>query len=399
MSGSLTTLESRAFANCDALPGITLPATLTDIGQHVFSACRQMRIIKVTRDTSAESWVRENYPYMLAYASGAYRSSKLSFRISEDGHATIIGCNPSLVSLTIPDHINQAPVTAIAPGAFRDNQTLRNITLPAGVTQIGADAFHGCTRLTRITLPESVTTIGEDAFRDCRNLLHIGLPQGLQHIGDRAFSGCSALQRVTLPEGLLSLGAMAFHACTTLTAVTLPESLSSIGADPFVGCGSITAIDVVRGSDSAEWALAETSHPIVLSEPAGMVSGDFICRTQADGTLCIVGCEPTTERLDVPAEIGGVPVTAIGRSAFRDCSDVTHITLPGSIATIGDSAFRECLDLVSVTIPEGVTAIGRNAFRDCAALTALTLPGSIATIGTDAFTGCDALKLPDGLSD
>lgn len=44
-------------------------------------------------------------------------------------------------------------------------------------------------------------------------------------------------------------------------------------------------------------------------------------------------------------------VTSIGGSAFRECFDLTSITIPNSITNIGGSAFWVCMNLTSVKSP------------------------------------------------
>ena len=58
-------------------------------------------------------------------------------------------------------------------------------------------------------------------------------------------------------------------------------------------------------------------------------------------------------------------VTAIGDSAFKNCTALTSIAPPNSIATIGISAFENCTGLTSITIPEAVTLIYSPAFDGC----------------------------------
>ncbi len=70
-----------------------------------------------------------------------------------------------LTSITLPESL-----TTIGAEAFYGCDGLTSITLPESVTTIGAEAFCHCYGLTSITLPESVTTIGERAFYYCDNL-------------------------------------------------------------------------------------------------------------------------------------------------------------------------------------------------------------------------------------
>ena len=87
----------------------------------------------------------------------------------------------------------------------------------------------------------------------------------------------------------------------------------------------------------------------------------------------------------------GDDATTIGEDAFRDCSNLTSVTIPNSVTTIGNSAFSGCRSLTSVTIPNSVTKIGDYAFSGCSALTSVTIPNSVTEIGGSAFEGCSAL--------
>ena len=61
----------------------------------------------------------------------------------------------------------------------------------------------------------------------------------------------------------------------------------------------------------------------------------------------------------------GDDATTIGEDAFRDCSNLTSVTIPNSVTEIGGWAFSGCNALTSVTIPNSVTTIGNSAFYDC----------------------------------
>ena len=84
-------------------------------------------------------------------------------------------------------------------------------------------------------------------------------------------------------------------------------------------------------------------------------------------------------------------MTKIDYSAFRGCTSLTSITIPGSATSIGDYAFEDCTSLTNVTIPDGVTSIGDRAFYGCTSLTSITIPNSVTSIGEYAFSGCESL--------
>ena len=93
----------------------------------------------------------------------------------------------------------------------------------------------------------------------------------------------------------------------------------------------------------------------------------------------------------IPAEIDGLPVTSIGKEAFR-WSSLTSVKIPDSVTNIGEMAFYSCDGLTSIEIPDSVTTIGGSAFSNCRNLTSLKIPNSVTNIGSLAFSDCKSLK-------
>ena len=91
----------------------------------------------------------------------------------------------NLKSVSLPE-----AVTTIGKGAFASCGSLTSVTLPTTLTEIGDYAFSYCTCLPSITLPETLTAIGSYAFEGCKGLTEINLPDGINRIGNGAFSHC-----------------------------------------------------------------------------------------------------------------------------------------------------------------------------------------------------------------
>ena len=155
-----------------------------------------------------------------------------------------------------------------------------------------------------------------------------------------------------------------------------------------------------------------------------------------DGESYILKYLYTTEtKYTIPSAYKGLPVTKIGsnnNAVFRDCKNLTSITIPDSVTSIGKYAFSECDSLTSITIGNGVTSIGYDAFSGCSSLTSVTvdknnttyksenncilskdgktlilgckssiIPNSVTSIGNSAFSGCSSLEsvtIPDGVT-
>jgi hypothetical protein len=71
--------------------------------------------------------------------------------------------------------------------------------------------------------------------------------------------------------------------------------------------------------------------------------------------------------------------------AFADCTGITTITFPDSLAYIGNSAFKGCLSLSDVTFGRGELQIADYAFENCKALLSVTIPDNVTSIGHYAF--------------
>ena len=87
----------------------------------------------------------------------------------------------------------------------------------------------------------------------------------------------------------------------------------------------------------------------------------------------------------------------ISASAFLNCSSLKEIKLKGSVKSIGDYAFYDCTSLEKVTLNDGLEALGHNCFENCASLAEITIPKSVTEIFSNAFTasGLKSLKLED----
>lgn len=92
----------------------------------------------------------------------------------------------------------------------------------------------------------------------------------------------------------------------------------------------------------------------------------------------------------LPSEYNGLPVTSIGANAFADCTQITKVTLPASIATIQSGAFKGCTNLTEINLTNMQT-IGISAFQGCSSLKSIEM-ASITSIGEEAFDNCNNLE-------
>lgn len=122
--------------------------------------------------------------------------------VSVIGERAFFSCD-SLKEIVIPDN-----VVEIGNYAFGNCFALESVTLGKGTKTIGQRAFRDCAKLISVTLPEGVESIGPRAFNGCDELYEISLPSTLTFIGGNAFTGCGKLTKVIYNGTRSSLDAL-----------------------------------------------------------------------------------------------------------------------------------------------------------------------------------------------
>ena len=180
-----------AFSNT-GLTTVTLPNSLTYLGDYAFSSCKDLASISI--------------------GTG----------ITEIPYNCFTGCN-ALTSVDLPEH-----VTSIGGGAYSYCNGLVSITLPDHIQTVGASAFASCSNLEEVVIPDNVTTLGEKAFQYDSKLKYVQIGKGITTLEKDLFNSCESLSSVELSEGLTAVKAFVFENCSSLKTVTFPSTLTAL---------------------------------------------------------------------------------------------------------------------------------------------------------------------------
>jgi hypothetical protein len=217
---SVTYIGNSTFGSC-GIASIIIPGSVTNIGEGAFGGCSNLK------DAVIDNNIISNDEF---YDCGALTSITLSKNLTIIGLDGFFRCDPT--SIVIPDGVR-----TIADGAFWDCYDLKNVELGNNVSTIGDSAFYN-DPIAFINIPNSVTYIGDMAFLGA-SFTTITIPNA--NIGFRAFLLCDSLVSVTIGNGTKWIGDQAFLQLEDLTSVVIGGSVTSIGNDSF-NSGSMRSI-------------------------------------------------------------------------------------------------------------------------------------------------------------
>ena len=344
---SITAIENNAFVNQVSVNQITIPASVTTLGNGAFANCTNLSRVIFEWNTKLNSL----------------------------GNNAFENCT-SLTGISLP-----AGITSIGNSVFRGCSSLTNISMSSNITSIGNNAFAYCSGLTSITIPSKVTEIGYNAFQHCSKLSSITIPSTVQWIGGYAFANCTELSSVVFQEScqLTSIGNNAFENCTSLTGISLPAGITSIGNSVFRGCSSLTNISMSSNITSiGNNAFAYCS---------GLTSITIPSKVTEIGYNAFQHCSKLSS-ITIPST-----VQWIGGYAFANCTELSSVVFQEScqLTSIGNNAFENCTSLTSIDIPEGIQYIYIETFSNCSAMSSIKIPYSVDDVANHAFAGCTSL--------
>ena len=201
---------------------------------------------KLTHVTIPDGVTSIEYSYLKPYRDYV-ESITIPTSVTKIGEAAFYGCE-KLSNIVIPE-----TVTNIGKQAFEYCTNLTSVKIPNKVTAIESSAFQRCENLTKAIIGDSVDNIGLCAFADCHNLSSITFGKNVTSIDNTAFAGCESLTELTLPDNLTSIGNYAFSRCKSLVRVIIPSSVTNIGDTAFELCPKLT-LYVFKGTEGERYA-------------------------------------------------------------------------------------------------------------------------------------------------
>ena len=355
-TSQLKEIDSHAFLNCKKLASITLPNSVTYLGDPdpnadgggVFEGCESF-----TSFTFPSSYASSNV------SSFSFKNCKNLATINWNGYnpkrlnnSAFYDCDKITWS-QIPQSVEELGSTC-----FYDCEALTSVDL-SKIKKMDTGVFWG-TPLTSVEWPAAVTEIPANTFWACGKLTTIkGIPgqpgawDNITKIGENAFNMCTALTTIKLPAELKTIDAQAFRSCDHLATVDYGTKVETIGDGAFWSTGALKKF-FFKGSVKT------------LGAHAFRESGLTCVHLKGDMT--------------------------IGKEAFMKCASLKYVEFPATssatqpLTYVAEGMFADCTSLPFITLPSTVTEIKANAFKGCSNLNYVNiLAASPATLGANAF--------------
>ena len=268
-----------AFCGQSSITSVTIPNSVTYIGNQAFNDCSNITVIYYTGNeeewdaisigssnecltnatryyySETEPTTKGNFWYYdengkvtvwLVYSEG------LEFTSNYDGTCYVSGIGSCTDTDIVIPPISPDNDTVIGIGdyAFKNCTQTTSVIIPSSITTIGYYAFYQCTSLTSIVIPNSVTTIYNCAFDSCSGLVSAVIGDGVTSLGTWTFAYCSNLSSVSIGKSVTAIDYATFAFCSNLTSIVLPKNIMTIGQYAFFGCTNLTSIEFSKNVTS-----------------------------------------------------------------------------------------------------------------------------------------------------
>ena len=431
LPNSVTEIGNASFAGCSGLTSFNTNKVI-DIGTGAFSGCTKISNLTIPKDATLGQSAFEGCTALTELSTN---------KLSSIGTGAFANCT-GLKTLNLGDNL-----TSIGPRAFADctNLTVLNTN---NVESIGNNAFEGCSNLAQLNFDNNLTNIGNNAFQDCDALSNVTITNTDMRLGQEVFKGDNvdlsvplevvntgcfsgtkgegitdvhiiivketkladrALEnciwkKIVLPEGTTSIGNYSLSECNNITSFTIPSTVKNIGSYAFQNCNKLTSLITTGGSvgNSAFKGCTNlkqlTFDKNTTSIASNIASGCTALTNVTINGATSIGANAFKDCKNLTTvSMGDSGVKSIGDYAFFGCSSLTEIVIPKETTTIGIYAFRGCTGLTKVvmyTQESRLTKISEGMFYDCTGISEINIPASVKVIGYSAFSGCSKLKYP-----
>lgn len=492
---SLTSLGTNAFGQCTSLVEIVLPAGLSTVEQHTFRGCTALvRVVLPVGITRLSS--------MAFYECTSLVEIVLPEGLLQIDSSVFENCT-SLLTVSLPKSVTHVGTSAFFGCTSLKNLFVQSENLPAGLgSAVGSgtkvETSHTHTFVDHPAKPSTCTEQGWNAYQVCSTCQHstivylpkkphtevvdAGVKATCTEGGFTDGKHCSACGSIlaekrpipaaghsetvdaAVPPTCTADGKTAGKHCSVCGTVTVAQTAVTALGHAFEWITDREPTESAAGLKHEEcFCGAKQNENTAIPQLGGAYSVGLTYALDSNGTAYrVTGIGTCTDtHIRIPETHEGLPVKGLYTGCFRDCTQITAVTIPKTVDSISYEVFSGCSSLTtltvdpanttfssegncvlkkmqtageykvvvgcggsvipadkgivfidlyafyrspnleSVTVPEGVRIIDYAAFAECPALKSVTLPSTLVTVGASAFYRCTSFtsfELPRNLT-
>ena len=186
----VTSIGKRTFYGCSGLTSLTIPNSVTFIGEEAFA---ESSLTAINLPSSVETIGHEAFRHCPSLATIIVDKDNKTFDSRDNCNAIIRTADNELVL------------------------GCKTTVIPNTVISLGEAAFMGCDEMATIKIPNSVTTIRRTVFYDCKGLVSLTFPNSVTVIEGESVFRCPKLETIKIGSGLKTFdGRYNFNRCENL---------------------------------------------------------------------------------------------------------------------------------------------------------------------------------------
>jgi len=334
IGNDITSIGQYAFYNHQMLGSVSISGSVTDIRANAFAFCQGLSEIKIPAMVSSID---------MFFLQG---SSSITNILVDEANTTFSSENGVLFN-------KDMSILLTCPGGKSGSYTI-----PESVVIIGNHAFDRCTKLTSVILPSSLESIKENVFYSCNGLTSITIPASVTEIGILSFINCNNLvEFINLSPTPQTISPYVFDERMFQNCILrVPDAAVYGDAIEWGKFLNITSLESpIRLNKDEIYLLAGASEIIAVFLNEDMISPDLVSFTSSDVNIASVEHTGTVKTINP----GTAVIKASYGSMYATCTltviELGKSTIEGTINTAGTENIRVNLYM---KLPESDTKKG-----------------------------------------
>lgn len=231
LPASLDSISGYAFS-ATGFSTLTLPATVTKIGEGAYSRCENLTSVTIEAGSiGAKAF----------FADTKLTNVKFGAGVTAIGNAAFAGCK----DLTTLQWSSATQLARIGNEAFIATQmTDGDLAKFSNLNTLGAWAYAG-TPVAEVSLPASVKEVGEGAFYYAKNVTNLVLPTKVTKVNAYLAAGTNVANSNIWGDDITRIGEYALYNLSDIEQLTVPANVTYIGTKAMAGMTGLTQITAV----------------------------------------------------------------------------------------------------------------------------------------------------------